>query len=86
MAAHHWYELRVEGSAGTRAGAACGAREGIAVGENGRLCALASGRARRFASEQQAREYLGKLRISGDYHFEVVRCGPDAHEPPETAR
>lgn len=69
-----WYELRMAGSAGTGAGAAAGALEGIAVGENGRLCSLASGGARRFESEQQAVEYLGKVKVSGDYQFEAVQC------------
>jgi len=73
-----WYELRVTGSAGTIAGVAAGAREGIAVGENGRLCSLESGGARRFESRQQATEYLGKIRVSGDYQFEAVLCGAKA--------
>jgi len=73
-----WYELRVTGSAGTSAGIAAGAKEGIAVGENGRLCAVASGSVRRFESEQQALEYLGKIKISGDYQFEPVLCGVKA--------
>ena len=75
MASGGWYELRVTGSAGTRAGTASGAHEGIAVGENGRLCALSSGGARRFESEQEALDYLGKIKVSGDYQFEAVRCG-----------
>ena len=69
-----WYELRVVGSAGTSAGAASGIKEGIAVGENGRLLSLASGRARKFESKQQALDYLGKIRVSGDYRFEAVQC------------
>jgi hypothetical protein len=69
-----WYELRVVGSAGTRAGIAAGVHEGIAVGENGRLCAVSSSGARRFESTQQALEYLGKIKVSGDYQFEAVRC------------
>lgn len=73
-----WYELRVTGSAGTSAGIAAGTREGIAVGENGRLCSLESGGARRFESPQQATEYLGKIRVSGDYQFEVVLSGTRA--------
>ena len=73
-----WYELRVTGSAGTRTGIATGTHEGIAVGENGRLCALSSGGARRFESEQQALDYLGKIKVSGDYQFEAVRCGAKA--------
>ncbi len=73
-----WYELRVAGSAGTSAGIAAGTREGIAVGENGRLRSLTSGGARRFESREQALEYLGKIKISGDYQFEAVRCGARA--------
>lgn len=69
-----WYELRVSGSAGTSAGVAAGAQEGIAVGENGRLCSLTSGGPRRFESKQQAIEYLGKIKVSGDYQFEAVLC------------
>lgn len=70
-----WYELRVTGSAGTRDGIASGAHEGIAVGENGRLCSLTSGTARRFESREQALDYLGKIKVSGDYQFEAVLCG-----------
>jgi hypothetical protein len=74
MTLDKWYELRVAGSAGTSAGIAAGASEGIVVGENGRLCALSSGGARRFESKQQALDYLGKIKVSGDYQFEPVRC------------
>ncbi|MNC86144.1 hypothetical protein D3C83_17820 [compost metagenome] len=70
-----WYELRVTGSAGTSAGISAGVHEGIAVGDNGRLCSLSSGGARRFESRQQAIEYLGKIKVSGDYQFEAVLCG-----------
>jgi len=73
-----WYELRVTGSAGTSAGIPAGINEGIAVGENGRLCSLASGYARRFESGRQAVEYLGKIKLSGDYQFEPVLCGARA--------
>lgn len=73
-----WYELRVMGSAGTSAGIAAGVHEGIAVGENGRLCSLSSGGARRFDSAQQALDYLGKIKVSGDYQFEPVQCGVKA--------
>jgi hypothetical protein len=69
-----WYELRVLGSAGTSAAPAAEATDGIAVGENGRLCALSSGGARRFESKQQALDYLDKIKVSGDYQFEAVRC------------
>jgi len=74
MTLGEWYELRVAGSAGTEAGAAAGVTEGIAVGEGGRLCSLASGVARRFESRQQALDYLGKVKVSGDYQFEAVLC------------
>jgi hypothetical protein len=78
MASGEWYELRVAGSAGTTAGIAAGAHAGIAVGENGRLCSLSSGGARRFESKQQALDYLGKIKVSGDYQFEAVLCGTRA--------
>ncbi len=78
VALGEWYELRVVGSAGTAAGISAGIHEGIAVGENGRLCALSSGSARRFESRQQALEYLGKIKVSGDYQFEAVLCGARA--------
>ena len=74
MVLRQWYELRVAGSAGTSAGITTGAHEGIAVGENGRLCALSSSGARRFESKPQAMEYLGKIKVSGDYQFEAVQC------------
>ena len=74
MTLAEWYELRVAGSAGTSEGAASGALAGIAVGEGGRLCALTSGSARRFESQEQAIEYLGKIKVSGDYRFEAVLC------------
>jgi hypothetical protein len=74
MKPDEWYELRVLGSAGTSAAITAAADDGIAVGVNGRLCALSSGGARRFESRQQALEYLGKIKVSGDYQFEAVRC------------
>ena len=70
-----WYELRVTGSAGTTAGVVSGTHEGIAVGESGRLCSLTSGTARQFESREQALDYLGKIKVSGDYQFEAVPCG-----------
>jgi hypothetical protein len=78
MTLDNWYELRVVGSAGTSAGIAARASEGVAVGENGRLCALSFGGARRFESTQQALDYLGKIKVSGDYQFEPVLCGSTA--------
>jgi hypothetical protein len=69
-----WYELRVAGSAGTAEGMVTGAIVGIAVGEGGRVCSLTSGNARRFESLEQATEYLGRIKVSGDYQFEPVLC------------
>jgi hypothetical protein len=69
-----WYELRVAGSAGTHAGTGSGIREGIAIAENGRLCALSSGHAKRFNSQQEAVEFLGCTSVPGIYDFEPVRC------------
>lgn len=86
MASGQWYELRVAGSAGTREGIVAGAREGIAVGPNGRLCSLASGGARRFNSKEEALDYLGKIKVSGDYEFEPVLCGEKAAAPQAAAR
>ena len=70
-----WYELRVEGSAGTPTGVAQCATEGIAMDDNGRLCALASERAKRFKGEREAIEFLFQTTISRGYPFAVVRCG-----------
>lgn len=69
-----WYELRVAGSAGTRAGIAQNATEGIAIAESGRLCSIASGQTKRFDSEQDAMSYLLNMTIPGNYRFEVVSC------------
>lgn len=82
MALTQWYELRVVGSAGTSVGAVTGVKEGIAIGDNGRLCPLASGGAKKFASEQEAVEFLSKTSIPGIYNFEPVLCqdGPGADE------
>jgi hypothetical protein len=80
-----WYELRVEGSAGTTEGIARGAVEGIAIGESGRLCSVASGHSKRFSSKQEAVEYLLQTTIPGNYRFEVVLCShsqPDAGASP----
>jgi hypothetical protein len=48
---------------------------GIAISENGRLCSISSGLAGKFESKQQAMDYLGKVKVSGDYQFEAVLCG-----------
>ena len=71
----HWYELRLDGSAGTSKGHAEGATEGIAIAGSGRLCAIASGQARKFETEREASEYLLKTTLPGHYHFEIVLCG-----------
>ena len=68
----HWYELRVVGSAGTSTETA--GSIGIAIGENGRLCSIASGKAKRFPTEQAAVDYLSASSIPGNYRFEAVRC------------
>lgn len=73
-----WFELRVEGSAGTRAGITAGARDGIAIGDDGRLCSLTSGGAKRFESAQDAVDYLDRLKLSGDYRFEAIHCRAQA--------
>ena len=72
-----WYELRVAGSAGTHAGTGSGMSEGIAIAENGRLCAVSSGHARRFSSQQEAIEFLGVTSVPGIYDFEPVQCSAD---------
>ncbi len=69
-----WYELRIVGSAGTSAGATSGLKEGIALSENGRLCAVSSGGAKRFGSAQEAVEFLGKTTIPGVFNLEPVHC------------
>ncbi|MDP1717431.1 MAG: hypothetical protein Q8L40_05080 [Burkholderiales bacterium] len=73
-----WYELRVEGSAGTQAGDAKGATEIIAIGENGRLISITLGRPKKFESKQQAMDYLNQVMLTGDYRFEAVLCGAGA--------
>ena len=69
-----WYELRVSGSVGTHDATKTDMREGIALSENGRLCSVSSGHARRFGSREEAVEFLGKTTIPGIYEFEAVRC------------
>ena len=76
MAQAEWYELRVAGSAGTSSEIA--GSIGIAIGENGRLCSISSGGAKRFETEQAAMDYLLMSSIPGDYRFEAVRCNSAA--------
>lgn len=75
-----WYELRVVGSAGTTAGAASGISEGIALGENGRLCPVQSGKAKRFGSQEDAMDFLAQTTVPRIYSFEAVLC---RYSPPE---
>ena len=70
-----WYELRLDGSAGTQSGDAKGATEVIAIGENGRLISIALGHPKKFESKQQAMDYLSKVMLTGDYQLEAVLCG-----------
>ncbi|HET6492899.1 MAG TPA: hypothetical protein VFG44_07995 [Burkholderiales bacterium] len=78
-----WYELRVVGSAGTRAGTESGIKEGIALAENGRLCPVPSGQAKRFTSEKEAMDFLAQTTIPGIYRFEAVLC---KYSPPQGLR
>ncbi|MDP2239007.1 MAG: hypothetical protein Q8K18_02430 [Burkholderiales bacterium] len=78
--AGQWYELRVEGSAGTQSGDATGATEVIAIGENGRLISITLGHPKKFESKQQAMDYLNQVLLTGDYRFEAVLCGAGAAE------
>jgi hypothetical protein len=64
LGSSQWYELRLEGSAGTRGDLTGNTQEGVAIATSGRLCSIASGDARKFESEEQA----------GNYRFEVVLC------------
>jgi hypothetical protein len=72
MAQNNWYELRITGSVGTSSEV-----EGsiaIAIGEDGRLCSISSGPAKRFETEQAAMDYLLTTSSPGNYRFEAVRC------------
>jgi hypothetical protein len=51
-----WYELRVAGSAGTSS--EISGSIAIAIAENGRLCSIFSGAAKRFETEQAVMDYL----------------------------
>jgi hypothetical protein len=72
MAQAQWYELRVLGSAGTSSEIA--GSIAIAISENGRLCSISSGDAKRFETEQAAMDYLFVSTVPR-YRFEAVRCG-----------
>ena len=69
-----WYEIRVDGSIGTSAGVERGATDGIAMGDGGRLCSVASGQALRFKSEQEATDYLMQTTVRRNLPFIVVAC------------
>lgn len=68
-----WYELRIAGSPGTAAGEG-GGDAGISISEAGRLCTISSGQAKRFASADDAHDYLVRQTIPGRYRFEAVLC------------
>jgi hypothetical protein len=72
-----WYELRITGSAGTIAGRGSGIREAIAISEAGRLCSVSSGHAKKFATREEAMEFLGRMSLPGIYTFEAVICSHD---------
>lgn len=74
MILSQWYELRIAGSPGTSTGAA-GIKEGIAIGEDGRLCPVDAGRAMKFKSASDAEYYLNASTKPGAYKLEVVLCG-----------
>jgi hypothetical protein len=76
-----WYEVRVAGSAGTTLGIEAGMTDGKAVGEFGRLVSIHSGHARRFATLQEAMDFLLNTSIGQIYQLEVVRCTESSCEP-----
>ena len=82
MAQAQWYELRVVGSVGTSSEIA--GSVAIAISENGRLCSIASGDAKRFETEQAAMDYLFMSSISKRYPFEVVCCGAKKSATPKS--
>lgn len=77
MALSQWYELRVAGSAGTSSEISHGISEGIAMGSNRRLCTIHSDQTLRFATEQEACDFLAQTTIIRFYDFEAVLCEPD---------
>ena len=77
MALSQWYELRVAGSAGTSSEITRGVSVGIAIGKNGRLCTIGSDQTMRFATEQEAYDFLSQTTIPRFYNFEAVLCQPD---------
>ena len=76
MALSQWYELRVAGSAGTSSEITGGIGVGIAIGKNGRLCAIGSDQTMRFATEHEAYDFVSQTTIPRLYKFEAVLCQP----------
>ena len=76
MALSQWYELRVAGSAGTSTEITRGISVGIAIGKNGRLCAIGSDETMRFSTEQEAYDFVSQTTIPRLYNFEAVLCQP----------
>jgi len=74
MQPSQWYELRVQGSIGTREGTVRGVREGVAISDDGHVCSTASPYVKHFASEQAAMDYLGRCTVPGKSQFEIVLC------------
>jgi hypothetical protein len=72
MEAPSWYELRIEGSAGTAVGAAQQETTGLVIGADGRLTSISSGHPMRFRSEQEAIAYLMANSLARLYPFAVV--------------
>jgi hypothetical protein len=66
-----WYELRVAGSMGTSEGRT---DHGITLDEQGRLCAISTGKAKRFKSREEADDFLSGLTFTRFYSFEPVLC------------
>lgn len=64
-----WYELRVVGSAGTKA---ADMDHGLALDGQGRLCAISTGKAKRFSTEAEANDFLANLTLPRNYNFEAV--------------
>lgn len=74
MPSNAWYELRVQGSVGTREGEDRGASEGVAIGDDGHVCSIGSPYVKQFESAQAAMDYLKRCTIPGKSQFEVVLC------------
>lgn len=74
MRLSRWYELRIAGCVGTRAANGGGIKEGIAIGESGRLCSVLSGQAKKFETREQAFDFLAQTTLPRLYNFEPVLC------------